>query len=252
MKKVVLLFSIAFLSFTPYPNDEIKIINNDTPILVKEIINYKDDKQYVDKITYNGNKIVSQNNADGFIINYTYTGDLITKIEAFEYKGKPYFTQHYTYVNGKIDTSTFTMHSNFYHKTEIKYTHNADGTVSYNNFTTLPSGEKQPNARGGKYTFNNGNLIKEESLYEGRETVITYEYDTKNNVFRNVLGFNLLLDRITCSVNNVTKLTSKFSDIESMTTTYVYKYDSDDFPKEEIKTDVYETSTYTKKISYRY
>ncbi|MEO8254694.1 MAG: hypothetical protein ABI554_09965 [Flavobacterium sp.] len=252
MKKIVILFVIAFLQCSHYPKNGIAESNHENPILVTEIITYKDEKQNINKITYNGNKIVSQNNTDGFIINYTYTGDFITKIEAFDDEQKPYFTHEYTYVNGKIDTSIYYSYSDDSSTTEFKYTHNADGTVSYDIVYTETS-VGLPYVANGKYTFSNGNLI--EAVYssnDGRKNVVTYKYDKNNNVFKNVVGFNLLLDNKTCSVNNVVTMTQKLPDINPITTTFVYKYDSKNFPIEAIETDVDETSTNIYKIIYRY
>jgi hypothetical protein len=123
--------------------------------------------------TYDGNKIVSEITDGRWKSVFTYTGDLITKIESFDY-GELYYTTDYTYTNGKL-ASRFIKNIEIQHPYSYMtyYVHNTDGTVSYSSSNG-----------NGKLTFKDGNLVN--------DGFITYEYDTKNNPFRNILGINVL------------------------------------------------------------
>lgn len=79
-------------------------------------------------------------------------------------------------------------------------------------------------------------MVKEVQTSEGSSTVYThvYEYDTKNNPFKNILGFNLLLEYEDTSTNNVIKHTSSVSGSATPSTPLVYKkeyvYDANGYP----------------------
>lgn len=145
-------------------------------------------------LTYDGNKLISLITDGRWKSVFTYTGDLITKIENFD-SNKLYSTTDYTYTNGKL-ASRFIKNIEIQHPYSYmtNYVHNTDGTISYSSTNG-----------NGKLTFKDGNLINDGHT--------TYEYDTKNNPFKNILGINVLsLDddsevNINVSKNNCIKST---------------------------------------------
>jgi len=172
--------------------------------------------------TYDGNKIVSSIYDGKYKDVYTYTGNFITKIEEFSSE-KLTNTIDFTYTNGKL-TSVLEKEP-LYPSKITNYVHNSDGTVSYSS----TSGK-------GKLTFKDGNLMEDASETNGTET---YEYDTKNNPFKNILGISALLYNakggilFNASKNNYIKNTDKYNGVTSILTTSTITYNSDGYPIED-------------------
>lgn len=241
MKKLLYLFTASLLVFTSCSKDDNNSSDSTSSILPKKVTTvYSEGDSDVQNIIYNGNKIVSVTEKDGSVAKYNYTGDLITRVEEIDKDGKLNHTTEYSYVNGKLDTSvekSTNPNEIYYYKT--KYVYNVDGTISYDNFRSpISTGIDQEYGATGKYTFKDGNLLKLEVYFYGNEYLYIYEYDTKNNPSKNVLGFNLLLEDEDSSVNNVVKKTSTLGsgvNIRTNTTTYTYKYDANNYPTERVK-----------------
>lgn len=237
MKKLLYLFVASLLAFTSCSKDDNNSSDPASSILVKKRIYVGNDGVSTSEdIIYNGNKIVSITGQDGSVFKYTYTGELITKTEESDTKGVVDYTTEYSYASGKLVASIEkNKDTKFYYKT--KYTYNADGTVSYEQFrVTVATGAEEEYGATGKYTFKGGNLTKLEVFYYGSEMLHVYEYDTKNNPFKNVIGISLLLDDET-AVNNVVKETftsGSGANIHTNITTYTYKYNANNYPTEKV------------------
>lgn len=255
MKKLLYLFAASLLVFTSCSKDDNNSSDSASSILVKKRINVGyNGLSSSENIVYNGNKIVSITEQDGSVFKYTYTGELITKTEEIDAKGVVDYTTEYTYTNGKLTTSiNKNTGSEFYYK--VKYTHNADGTVSYDQFRgTVATGVEEEYGATGKYTFKDGNLVKLEVSNYGDEKFYVYEYDTKNSPFKNVTGLSLLLDDET-AVNNVVKETrtsGSGDNIHTYITTYSYTYDANNYPTERIESYLSGDSVTTYTTQYAY
>ena len=207
-------------------------------IVVKKIIKTYGTNE-VDILTYkyDGNKIVSETWDGGLITYYTYTGDVITKIET---KGADNITKSsfdYIYLNGKVVKE---IEKNNWETDSRTFTYNANGTVSY--ARTRTSGESTT----GLLTFENGNLVKNEEFYGGQypsTSTYIFGYDTKNNPFKNVLGFNLLFDtnEDMYSKNNMTQDGSGGGNTKDY---YTFKYDANGYPTERTGDNPYFPETY--------
>lgn len=170
-------------------------------------------------LTYNGNKLVSVITSSRWKSIFTYTGDLITKIEDYD-TNKLFSTTTYNYTNGKLASRLIvnieTLHPYSY---TTYYVHNTDGTVSYSSING-----------NGKLTFKNGNLVSNIGDYAH----ITYEYDTKNNPFKNILGIDILVfdedDNLgfNISKNNCIKTTEFTHTVENIITYDSNGYATDD------------------------
>ena len=255
MKKLLYLFTASLLAFTSCSKDDNDSSDPASSILVKKITMVASDgDSSTENYLYNGNKIVSMTEADGSVTKYTYTGDLITKIEELDVTGTLNLTTNYNYVSGRLDNS-IRKHSaeSYYYKTI--YIYNADGTVSYDNFRGVAStGVEQEYGATGKFTFKEGNVVKLEVSYYGNDRSYVYEYDTKNNPFKNVTGLSLLLDDDT-AVNNIVKKTAisgSGANITTIITTYSYKYNANNYPTEKVETFSNGNSTFTETTQYSY
>ena len=202
----------------------------ETAYLVKELTFLEGPYSFSSKITYNGNKIVSVVDSDGAKIVYTYAGDLITKEEEFAMGNNIDSKVEYSYDNNQLKTSVSTEISGTEtYKNKKVYTHNSDGTVNYKRYTVnVTTGAETLNS-SGKYTFLNGNIVKNEDV-AGYSS--TYEYDMKNNPLRNILGFDKLLEE-EFSVNNILKRTSTHNGTNPSVSTYEYDYNTNGYPTEQ-------------------
>jgi hypothetical protein len=232
MKKLLYLFSASLLVLTSCSKDDSPTIDPVTSTFVKKMVSTGIDGDVTTSITYNGNKVVSFVSNNIYKTNFTYTGDLITKVESLDEKNVIDSTIEYLYKDGKVISSTEKEVGAAYNY-KIKYTYNSDGTVSFEEFKIdTTTGVEKEDGTIGKYTFKNGNLVKRESSYYGSENSVTYEYDAKYNPFKNVLGYNLLLDNEELgSANNSVKNTRVSGSTYVNTSTFVY--DVNNFPTEE-------------------
>lgn len=231
-KKLCLFVALTFALISCSSEETNPEKNND--VLVKTIAYTSPNENRLSIFTYDGNKIVSQT-SNGLTDKYTYVGNLITKKESMQ-NDKLIYVMEYVYANGKLISQLEDHISQNDNEmlTDYKtvYTHNTNGTISYTMFTVI-NGVEVKSSSEGIITFENGNRTKFEYFNNG-ELRITYlyEYDTKNTPTKNVVGLNLLLDEeYLTSVNNLIKKTTVFSSSIS-TDSFVYTYDSNNFPTE--------------------
>jgi hypothetical protein len=230
MKKLLCLFGASLLVLTSCSNDDSTPVDPATTILPKTITNIYGGKSLPTQITYDNKKIVSIVHSKGEKNVYTYTGDVITKEVEYDEKGILDSTTEYIYTNGKL-SSKISLETGTDYKYKTKYTHNTDGTISYEEFRiAVATGVEQQYGDTGKYTYKDGNLVKKENSYYGSVGSSTYEYDTKNSPFKNVLGYSLLIDEQP-SANNVVKRTY-ISGSSTYISTRTYIYNSNGFPTE--------------------
>nr|WP_294783185.1 hypothetical protein [uncultured Flavobacterium sp.] len=247
MKKNLFYFlavSAAFL--TSCANDVVEVKDKSKVILPKTIkyTNSVGSSEFT--INYNNNKIVSIVGKNERT-DYTYEGNFITKEIKYNTTGgkKVKLTEYsYSYSNGKLASTNFAKRfsdqfPNGDYKERSVYTFNADGNAVVKSYYTDLSSEENKNERELEtvvLSFDNGNLIKkvsELSLLSGLHYAETrvdeykYEYDTNNNPFKNVLGFDLLMKDV--FVNNVIKTTissvlpnGSYLNTDTTKTNYIY------------------------------
>jgi hypothetical protein len=222
MKKNLYLFSVILLILSSCSKDENISSKSASSILVKKIIHtYSPNDVVTLNYKYDGNKIVSESDNQGFVSTYTYIGNVISKIEE-RVNDKFQRSIEYTYTDGKVSNKIEkTNHSG---TRSFTYTHNSNSSVSYISTRNGSAGET------GMYTIENGNIVKNEVFSSNiNSTGITYKfaYDTMKNPFNNILGFNLILDpdHDTFSKNNMTE------DGAGIPTFYfTYKYNENGYP----------------------
>ncbi len=232
MKKIIASLSILLFTIVSCSKDEVatpEVLGN-LPIRIENIS--EGDGNSTTNITYNGNKIVESSETRNSVVYktvFTYNGDLIVKLESF--KGSVLEdSDEYIYENNKIKTILslenridFQTNLPYVEKTKKVYTHNTNGIILEVQFI-LVDGVYENQNRTTLFTYNSsGNLTKSEenstsSYFNGTTNIVTtsnytytYEYDNKNNPFRNITGLNKIFFSDTFSVNNVIKQTSTFS-----------------------------------------
>jgi len=216
MKKLLILPFILILILNSCSSDD---SSSEDKSVLPQTISYMYPNIYLGTNTtitlkYNGNKIISSTESDSKTL-FTYNGDLITKQEMFEIdqQGNETKTDEavYTYENGKLKTKIFresitTQYPEGQYITKTVYTHSSNESISYINYSVNINTKEETKYNEGILTYKDGTLTKEQS---GSATRV-YEYDTKNNPLKNVLGFDLLLNEISeIGKNNAVKITSK-------------------------------------------
>lgn len=234
MKKLLYLFSTILLVFASCSNDD--STTNQNSILVRRIVYTASGYSSALDFTYDGNKIVKVLTGSYKDV-YTYTGDLITKVENYTDTGSSYglfSTKDYSYTNGKLVkfTEKYSGDSAYF---ETVYTHNNDGTISYVKSKIETPVDIAGEGFSGKITISNGNWVKNDKSTSSYVGMITYEYDTKNSPTKNILGYNLLLNKgeLGVSVNNVVKSTDVRGTDYTGVCTNTYTYDPNNYPTEQ-------------------
>lgn len=186
MKKLLCLFSALLLVFSSCSNDDNSSTNENQILLKKTTTTDADGLTSTTIHNYNGNKIVSSIFESKESMNYTYTGDLITKLEFKLSDGTVEQVNSFEYdSNGKL--ATFKRIDPIYDlgNKEV-YTYNADGSISVVEYIGDSKTQTQENATS-TITFLNGEVS---AIVSTNSSDFKYTYDAKHNPTKNVLGMD--------------------------------------------------------------
>ncbi|MGL2967122.1 hypothetical protein [Flavobacterium sp. XGLA_31] len=152
--------------------------------------------------TYNGNKLVENRHTadtDLFSDIYTYTGDVITKIEKFGVynAGTPDETNdllstdefQYNANNQLVQFKTTTPDSDVIMITTYTYNGNTVTFEQYKHYLT----DAPVLLKSGTITVQNGEIVQLHMSTEFDTVNYNYTYDAKNSIFKNVVGYDKLL-----------------------------------------------------------
>ncbi len=210
MKKLLYLFTASLLVFTSCSkDDETADVPAETLLPRKIVETTVDDGKsgsLTYTITYDGNKLKDIALTDASRYVYTYTGDVITKVEFFT-SGDLHFTDDYAYENGKLISKITSRASNANVKQKITFVYNSNGTVNANK-SEIINGQEIKYDTTTLYTFLNGNIASTEYI-DAEKDKISSTYDDKKSPYYNVTGVKLLLDlddNFNPSVNNEVKI----------------------------------------------
>jgi hypothetical protein len=146
----------------------------------------------------------------------------------------------------------------------INYTHNSNETVYYEKINVNAQNQQQKVYHGNLF-FKNNNLIKDERVFDDADensvssSKTTFDYDTFNNPYFSILGYNKLLDQgAVVSKNNIVMTvaeTTVVSEAGTISSANMYKatfkYDADNYPTEQISEASLTNPNYSK-IQYLY
>lgn len=221
MKSIITILSLIVLTFTSCTSNEDTSQNQENSILPKKIINIEGSISETTTITYNGNKILEINSADGHKSVYTYTSDLITNVKSSN--GDTFSSStNYTYENNILRSNSAVITSKnpttgitTVSHSKTVYIYNTDGTITGQEYSVNPqTAEETKTENSTTYTFANGNLTQTVHSYTSaagntiQNYIYVYEFDNKRNPAINILGLNKIEFGSTSSLNNITKRTN--------------------------------------------
>lgn len=180
MKKTFLLLSITALMLQSCSSGDDSSTSNQTILLKKIVVS----GQSIN-FTYQGNKISKIIYPQGDYSYYliTYTGDQITRTEGFNNNDQPLNHDTFIYSNNLLIQQKVYSNPNTLEKT-YNYTYNSDNSIT----------KSSDNSSMIYFTDSFGNIIKRKDYYNNSLQYTTdYNYDEKNNPFKNVIGFNPLI-----------------------------------------------------------
>ena len=236
MKKALVILFVSIFAMSCSSEDDNENISTET-ILIKKI-NYSNqnsaDVSEV-KYTYDGTKLVSATIDNSTTLSYIYEGNLITRINT--YSAGNVLTNYFVfeYDNNRLIRSRHIIPvANQGFRSE--FTYNPDNTISVSLFSGGVATQNTADGTGKYFMAENGEIAKYEE-YQSLGTVTRiYSYDNKNNPYKNITGFDKLLNQ-PGKYHNVTdelSLDAAGSVIASESHTYIYN--ERDFPQSAVRT----------------
>ena len=228
MKKILCLFGALTFALTSCSSDD---DSSGSVLLKKEIKTDSEGDKVTTNHEYNGNKIVKSTvngSTDGTY--FTYTGNLITKME-FKYDNQLEHIDTYTYDSSNRLITYVSIAPLEEEGFKEVYTYNADGSISVQVFTgdevtqTISNGTRKITFVGGEIT----------TIVSTETRSYSYTYDDKNNPFVNVLGYKEIsfVDGTATGISH-NILTEKDIDYDAVITKYVYTYNSAGYPTKSV------------------
>lgn len=241
MKKILCLFSaFTLVLISSCSSDDSSSESNDDLVLLKKTITTDSDGNKVTtNYKFNGNKIVSTIDDSGELeLYYTYTGDLITKLEYKFPDGSLDQINLFTYNSeGKLATAVRIDPEMEWGNKEV-FTYNEDGSVSVIEYIGDDETQTQENATR-TIKFLAGEVSEITSTNSPNHK---YVYDTKNNPLKNVLGFDKIAF-IDAEADGVLHNTISDTSEGEVLYNYVFTYNSNGYPVKSDEIDDGETSS---------
>ncbi|HSD14888.1 MAG TPA: hypothetical protein VLB74_09595 [Flavobacterium sp.] len=197
MKKLFSLFSVLVLLISSCSDDggasSDSGFNINGTKLKRATANFGATGNTTQDYYYDGNKLTRMVSSDGSYFKYTYTGELITKIEFFQ-NNVLEEVNFLEYNNDNELIARKQIRGNTGYK--VVYTYNNDGTISISAYTGDSVNQDTPTDLNKKVFFENGLVSKIESymFIDGNlETLSTnYTYDSANAPTSLILGYDKL------------------------------------------------------------
>lgn len=243
MKKFLCLFSaLSIVLMSSCSSDDTSNEGGSDALLPKKIVETSVENGISGTLdytfTYDGNKLKQVSLSDASKYVYTYTGDLITKVEKF-YSSELQSTDVYAYEGGKLISKITTQAFGSAPQEKLTLVYNANGTVNANQSQIINKQEIKYDSTT-LITFANGNVISSEYI-DGVKEKTTSTFDDKKSPFTNITGAKLLLDLDHdfdySSVNNPLTSTTVETDgsgkvVQTATVKYTNKYNASNFLSE--------------------
>ncbi|MCJ8155370.1 hypothetical protein MKJ01_16515 [Chryseobacterium sp. SSA4.19] len=250
MKKNYLLVPILFF-FASCSNGDDDINQNEnnngnTPVLVTKIVSGGETAT----ISYDGTKITEIKYTGGDTRKYIYTGNLITQITDTE-GGSVLETAVLTYdTSSRLSKQVINHTGSSTYTTTINYTYITNNNVKIVETTVNPS-YSYTKTHTRDALLNTDNSLKgwtatvtetqPSGTNTGTGTLIGVAYDSSNSPFKNVTGYQKIIDAegMTGSTHNLVNYSDKVGftngDWETTIFSSTFEYNSSDYPTKETK-----------------
>jgi len=227
MKKLLFTLAIGLATLTSCESDLVSAPPSDSNgggvLLKKEILTYGSGGELTANYTYEGNRLMKIEDSDGEVVVYTYTDDLLTRMDVsggayteysiFEYNSDNKINKEVTsYTGGATQTNSFSYDEN--------------GTVTKTE--DVGSGAEVVHV----YTFSNGNLVTKASTSPSGAYSYTYIYDGKNNAGNNIYQANTfaLLGYFSTPNNQLSCTQTSGADMGTSDDITTYTYNTANYP----------------------
>lgn len=229
MKKtlILLFFAISLVSCSSGSDSD---SSSATGVLLTKIVLESETGNRTTTYVYDGNKMNTISNGST-VSHFYYSGNLVTNVESF-YNNQLISLFTFDYNNaGKLVQSTLESFSNDLVIRDT-FIYNDDNTISVNEYGTFEGGPETLQTQ--KYFLDSeGEIIRIEKYDTSGTAVSLYTYDSKNNPFKNVIGFDKLFNIMSLGIkhNTVTTLETDFEGSTISNTSKTIVYNAQDFPK---------------------
>ncbi|HMK05937.1 MAG TPA: hypothetical protein VK476_00295 [Flavobacterium sp.] len=199
-------------------------------ILLKKTIQTTEFDTYTCNFTYNGNKLISISRTD-FTTKFFYTGALITREDTFDSFGHLIIRINFSYdALGRLEVvkrATIGQGQGF----KIIYQYKGDNTIIMSNYSGGETVQDELDSIdigiiGDNYEIESVDTYSTSGVLT---QTTNYEYDTKNNPYHNITGFDKLQLVYQGKSFNITS-ENWTEGINSGSQTNSYIYNDDDFP----------------------
>jgi hypothetical protein len=234
MKKIFAAAAIALLMFTSCSDDSSSNNGTNTVLIKKMIEQYQDGSIVTILYDYEGTKLSGISQSDGQGVNFTYTGDQVTKVEylennamvrwsdfTYDTEGRVVQMIEYGYEDAEVEEGEDPVQLPWANRTT--YTYNGDGTISLVKYTGDHETQTEVSEEG-TLTVVEGNVTKYASV-PGNST---YIFDANNNPEKNITGIDAI--NIAWQYGGVNNLTSATYSNGTGAYSATYTYNSDQYP----------------------
>ena len=228
MKKtlILLFFAISLASCSSGSDSD---SSSSTGVLLRKIVLESESGTRTTTYVYNGNKM-NTISFGTYFNQFFYTGNAVTKVESYN-NGQlmSVFTFDYD-SSGKL-VQSYLDSPGLELAWRDAYVYNNDNTISVNHYVSFEGGPETLQEQK-LYLDSEGEIIRIERYDDLGTSVSLYTYDAKNNPFRNVMGFDKLLNVISLGIkhNTVTTLETDFDGSTISSSEKTIMYNAQDFP----------------------
>ena len=225
MKKIILFVSALALLLTACSSDDSEPAPA-TPtgaLLTKTIETYEDGSTYTTNFTYDGNKLIKVDDSDGESETFVYdtNGKLISGVEKY-YNGSILITGNVDYIYDSQNKLISIVYNGGLH---FDYSYNSNGTITELNYDSNGDFDTLT------YTFLNNNIVLVNEIIGNQTSEVNYQFDSLNGPFKNVYSpYDLFKYYFGFDFNNETNKVYNNDTNNSLSSTYTYSYNSDDYP----------------------
>ncbi|RZJ28476.1 MAG: hypothetical protein EOO48_09745 [Flavobacterium sp.] len=220
MRKIFCFLALSSLALTSCSSSDDSNSSAANGLLKKTIETDSEGNVVTSNYSYNGHKIKKVEDSTGERTEFTYSGDLITKIQYFYDDGGLEQTNLYTYDSaGKLVMFQRLEPDDQYGAKEM-YVYNSNGTVSVTRFIGDATSQTEDGGTATVY-FQNGEVSEIDSDSGGD---LLYTYDNKNNPGKDITGFGAVTSFADLGVSGINH------NLLSDDGTYTYTYNDAGYP----------------------